>query len=158
MKIEAPSPEDVAEVVRNMRPKDRAEILAGMKTVPEDECEDLFIWTFASDLKEHTFCAYLDDEPVAVGALVPVDKDRIDIGMVATEDFPRIAYSLTKFVRKRLLPKYAEMGFKRVECASIEGYDEAHRWIEALGLEKGDVLKGAGRNGEDFVQFGADLK
>lgn len=157
MRIEAPSPEDVAEVVRNMRAKDRAELLATMKHVAEDACEDLFIWTFAGEYKDSTFCAYLDDEPIAVGALVAAGDNKIDIGMVATEDFPRIAFAMTKFVRKRLLPKYAEMGFKRVEAASVAGYDEAHRWIETLGLKRIGVLEGVGRGGEDFIHFGKDL-
>lgn len=155
MRIEAPSREDVIDIVRGMRAEDRRELRASTKLAEDEDFEDLVAWTFAQE--ENSFCAYLDDEPIAVGAVIPFDDDTIQIGMIATDEFPRIAFALTKFVVRRLFPSYAAQGFKRVECLSIDGYGAAHRWIETLGMARLKVFSGVGRGGEDFIQFARDL-
>ena len=54
---------------------------------------------------------------------------------------------------KDLFPRYFAAGVHRIQATSLDGYDEVHRWLRALGLEREAVLPAFGRNGEDFVQF-----
>jgi hypothetical protein len=67
--------------------------------------------------------------------------------------FPKIALALTRFIRSRLFPRYRANGVHRIECASLDGYVEVHRWIELLGLRQEAVMPGYGRGGETFLQF-----
>src|SRR5690606_23608090 len=96
---------------------------------------------------------YLGDEPVAAGAMVGARPNVITLMFFATDDFPKIALPLTRFITKNLFQKYRDNGVHRIECVSIEGYDEAHRWIKILGLHHEAVFPGFGKNGEAFHQF-----
>ena len=40
-----------------------------------------------------------------------------------------------------------------MEAQSIQGYTTVHNWLKFLGLKEESVLKGYGRNNEDFVNF-----
>lgn len=155
MKIDVPTRDDVIEVAQNMRANDREEFRATVAVADGDGLPRTLASVY--DGMENTFCAYLDEEPIAIGAVVPTDENTIQIGMFATDEFPRIAFALTKFVIKRLLPGYAAQGFSRVECLSVSTYSEAHRWIETLGLARGEELAGYGLNGENFIRFARDL-
>lgn len=155
MRIDAPTRQDVIEVATKMRAQDEAEFLAATREAEKDDFVALLAWRFTQD--DNSFCAYLDERPVAVGAVIDYGDGVLQIGMFATDDFPRIAFPLTKFVLKRLFPRYAAQGFRRVECLSLASYDEAHRWIDALGLKRVGRFDGVGVAGEDFVQFARDL-
>ena len=60
---------------------------------------------------------------------------------------------LTRFITKNLFEKYRAKGVHRIECVSIDGYDEAYRWIKLLGLHHEAVLPGFGKNAEVFRSF-----
>lgn len=152
MKIEAPTRADVLDVARNMRPADREEFLASLKGVSEADMPEYLANLYGD--ADTSFCAYLNDDPVAIGAAVPVSGELLRIGMFATPDFPRIAFSLTKFVRNRLFPAYVARGFVRIECLSLATYSDAHRWIRTLGLDQEQTHHAIGTGGEDFIQFG----
>lgn len=152
MKIEAPTRAEVLEVAQNMREADRIEYMASFKDVTWPELPALLADVYGD--AETSFCAYLNDDPVAVGAAIPVNPELLRIGMFATKDFPRIAFSLTKFVKNRLFPAYVARGFVRIECLSLSTYKDAHRWIETLGLVEEKTHEGIGTGGEDFIQFG----
>ena len=41
----------------------------------------------------------------------------------------------------------------RLQCVSLASRTLAHRWYEALGLEREGLLRGYGANGEDAIMF-----
>ena len=152
MKIDAPSRADVIEVFDNMRVYDLIEMKAASIEDSYAEFRDDVVDRFSSG--DGSFCAYLNDgTPVAVGAVIPGGEGRIQIGMFATDDFPKIAPALTKFVVRRLLPQYAAAGFSRAVCLSLGGYERAHAWLRAMGIERSADHEGVGRGGESFVEF-----
>ena len=73
--------------------------------------------------------------------------------MFATDDFQKIGAQLTRLIIKRIIGAIEQTGAHRVECQSIEGYEEVHNWLEFLGLKKESLIKGFGRNGENFITF-----
>lgn len=151
MRIDAPSRADVLAVARSLRPADLAELVAANHGYEADAIPELMADRYGDT--DVALGAWLGDTPVAIGAVVPIGAEVAQIGMFATNDFPKIALGMTRFVRNRLLPLYEARGFRRIECASVEGYDEAHRWIETLGLQRADTLAGFGAGGEDFIRF-----
>ena len=67
--------------------------------------------------------------------------------------FLQIHLSLTKLIIKSIIPTLDNAGAHRVEAQSIAGYKSVHNWLKFLGLEEESVLRGYGRNGEDFINF-----
>lgn len=151
MKIDVPTRADVLEVAGNLRAKDMAELIAANPGFDADSIPLLMADRYGDS--EHALGAWLDDEPIAIGAIVPTGDGAAQIGLFATDEFPRIALAMTRFIRNRLIPQYEAHGFRRFECASVAGYDEAHRWIETLGLKRAETLPGIGAGGEDFIRF-----
>jgi hypothetical protein len=151
MRIDGPSPDHVGFVLNNIRQSDVKEFLAvSFASNSEQLARDLL-----PKYCEHSgvICASDDVGPVAVGAMIEARPNVITLMFFATDRFPLIALPLTKFIRQRLFPRYRKVGVHRIECVSIAGYDEAHRWIEALGLTKEAELPGYGKGGETFIQF-----
>ena len=91
--------------------------------------------------------------PVGVAGMIRHRPNVITLLFFATEQFAEIGSDLTRFVRKVLFPKYKELGVHRIECASIEGYAETHRWLEVLGMKEEAIMPGYGRGGETYIQF-----
>jgi hypothetical protein len=100
-----------------------------------------------------TICISDDDGPVAVGALVEGRPNVVTLMFFATDRFPGIANSLARFATKTLFPQCRMNGVHRIECISINGYEETHRWLGVLGLKHEATLRGFGRGGETFHQF-----
>lgn len=56
-------------------------------------------------------------------------------------------------VRRHAIPTLVELGFRRVDCQSVEGHDEAHAFLGWCGARAGDLREGVGKGGEDFREF-----
>jgi hypothetical protein len=136
--------DDALYVATNMRDWDKREIYATRwNNDPADVAGDCcmagaFGWV-----------AY-DDEPIAVLGAVPLHPGVWGVYMFATDNFAKIAISLTKYVRRVMMPSLTATGAHRAECKSIEGHDTAQRWLEFLGANRESTLSGYGREGEDF--------
>ena len=91
--------------------------------------------------------------PVCIGGTITPWPGVISLLFFATPEFPKIGLTITRWIGKELFPRYFDAGVHRIQAVSLDGYDEVHRWLGALGLEREAVLPAFGRNGEDFVQF-----
>ena len=91
--------------------------------------------------------------PVCIGGGIEHRPNVVTLLLFATDRFPYVALSLTRFVTRSLFTQYRNAGVHRIEAVSMVGHDEAHRWIETLGLKREAVLRGYGKNGETFLQF-----
>lgn len=98
-------------------------------------------------------CAYAAGNPVAVGAMIEGRPNVMTLMFFATDTLADIALPLTRFIRSTVFPRYRDEGAHRIECISIDGYEEAHRWIEILGLKREAEFPAYGKNGETFHQF-----
>jgi hypothetical protein len=151
MRIDTPGFGDFHHVASRMRDSDFREFSA---LHPVDTKADLA--TRLSDIygwREDLIGAYLDDRPVAVGAAIEATPNVLTLLFLATDDFPLVAFGLTRFIVQRLFPPLKAAGVHRIQCVSIDGYDAAHRWIETLGLAREGAIPKLGKAGETFHQF-----
>jgi hypothetical protein len=151
MRIDVTTPENVRYVAERMRTSDYREFSALSHARNRAEMTDMLVDVYGNH--PSGICAYLHDVPVAAGAMVEGRPNVMTLMFFATDDFPKIALPLTRFIMKNLFEKYRAEGVHRIECVSIDGYDEAHRWIKLLGLHHEAVFPGFGKNGEAFHQF-----
>jgi hypothetical protein len=152
VKIEVPIEDDVLKVALSMRQRDLDEFMAVSHA---DSAEKLALsLSDRYSLSDETFGAFDEnDEAIAIGAMVEHRPGVITLMFFATDDFPKIALPLTKFIRYRLFPQYKANGTHRIECVSMATYEDAHRWIQMIGLEPEAILPGYGREGQAFIQF-----
>lgn len=152
MKIAFPERPYVRHVAEHIRAKDEEEFLAVMHHDTRAELVESLVERYTDH--PHGFAFLHDDwEPVAFVAMIFARPNVATLSFFATERFPEIAISVTRFATKNLFPTYMARGVHRIECASIEGYAHAHRWIQMLGLNEEGRFPGWGKNGETFHQF-----
>lgn len=146
--------DDVLYVVRNMREKDRQEIMATrFSEEPEDLATDAmmsekFAWQWMYGIN-----------PVGVMGALPLWPGMWSVWMFATDDFPFVSFSMTRFARLVIVPTLRRHAH-RVECRTMETHVEAHKWLKFLGGEQESILKNYGKNGENFYIYtlGGNLK
>lgn len=98
--------------------------------------------------------AALDDgTPVAVVSAVEAWPHRYEVGMFATNDWPKVARGLTRWGLRVMKPAMLAGGGHRAECRSVDFHHEAHRWLEHLGFIREAVLPDCGKNRETFFQY-----
>lgn len=137
-----------AYVADHLRARDAAEIAASRG--PFDRAD------FAADLyaAEAGFEALHDGIPCAVVAIAHTRMPRVGtVGMVATDDWPHIGLQVSRACGI-LLPRYVfRSGLARLECRSVAGYGQAHRWLRWLGFRHEATLPRMGWAGEDFELY-----
>lgn len=147
MILEPPTFDTTLYVAERMREWDRREIFAARWN--DDpfplaaECQLYGSFTWIASL----------DRPIAFIGAAPIHPGVWSVLMFATDEFRKIRLSLTKHVKRVMIPALVEVGAHRAECHSMEGHDEAHAWLELLGAEREGVRPRFGKNGEDFVCF-----
>ncbi len=141
-------------IVRNLRARDREEIFC---TRWDDGFDGLVADCMAvSKLPtSYTVLAYVNNKPVAVlGACEPW-PGLWDGWCFGTDDFDKVALFLTKHIHRKMLPLLLARGLRRMHCRSLASQTATHDWLRSIGASQDDerVLKGWGKNGEDFVMF-----
>lgn len=152
MMIDVPSVDHVRYVADHIRPKDAEEFLAVSFASNRAELADTLVARYGAHPEAYSFS---DDDgtPVAVGAMVEGRPNVITLMFFATEQFGRLALPIARFTKRNLFPNYVEAGVHRIECISIAGYEQAHKWIRLCGMKEEGVFRGFGKNGETFHQF-----
>ena len=91
--------------------------------------------------------------PVAVVGVTPVRERLWCAWMLTTDRWPEVALSVTKHVRRKIIPFLTDRGVNRVEARAIAGHKEAHRWLELLGAVDGGALEDYGHHRETYHLF-----
>jgi hypothetical protein len=134
-----------------MRERDFVEFAATSNATTREEMADLMVARYGG--RDDVICGFCNGEPTTMGAAVEVWPGVISVLFFATDNFPRISIGLTCFLQRELVPRLLEAGVHRIQAVSMQGHDDAHRWLQVLGLKQEAVFPGFGKNGEDFVQF-----
>jgi hypothetical protein len=140
--------ESVAYIAENMREWDKREIYATRWT--EDPLELAHDAMVVPDFAQ---VAGLNGRPIAAFGAIPLHPHVWNIWMFATPEFDKIGISLTKFVRRSMMPALADTGAHRAQCLSMAGHDQAQAWLEFLGATRESTLAEYGRNREDFYRY-----
>lgn len=143
--------EQVHYIAMNMRERDFQELRALSWFDTREE--------IAADLAERyggrmfCFCFTYKDEPVAILAGIAMHKSLWNMGFFATDKISKIKKVVTKFCSREFFGGMRTAGAIRVECQSIVGYNEIHKWLLLLGFRQGQTLEKFGKDGQDFVTF-----
>ena len=139
---------DLLFVADRMREWDRREVFA---TQWDDDAAKLVSNILAGG--EFGWVAGVDGLPVAAFGAIPVWNGVWQVWMFATDDWPKVALGVTRFIKKVMIPALEEVGCHRAECRSMDGHDVAHRWLECLGAHKESELPHFGRDGQTFYLY-----
>lgn len=132
-------------VIERMRAWDRREIFA----TRSDDSDAAFLCAVLAT-GDVSWIAGEGEEPIAVFGCAPVWPGVWSMWFLATDELSKIGLSVTKFVMRRIIPGLFERGAHRLECRSMEGHGDAHRWLETLGAHRESTLREYGRSREDF--------
>ncbi len=148
MKLARLNEADLLYVADNMREWDRREIFANRW---DDDPAPLVSGLLAGG--EFGWVAGDGGLPIAAFGAVPTWAGNWQVWMFATDEWPKVALGVTRFIKKVMIPALEEVGCHRAECRSMEGHAVAHRWLEALGAHKESELPHYGRDGETFYLY-----
>lgn len=152
MRISDATPEDIWNVAVSMRDSDFREFSAVYAGQTREELADALTERFAG--RPEIIAVSVGQEAIVIGAVLELRPNVGTLLFYATDELPRVAFGLTRFLKQNLFPRLKDAGLHRLECVSIDGHTDAHRWIEALGLKReGEPLLGYGRNKETFHAF-----
>lgn len=140
--------EDVIEVVKNMRERDREEIYATRYGEnPEDVARD------AVNSGAFRWGAYLDGRPVAMLGAFPRWPNVWTAWAFGTDEWPKVVLSLSKHVMRFMIPALYRAGATRVDATALETHFDARRWLTAMGAAPEKPLANWGKNGQTFVCY-----
>ena len=136
-------------VLEDLRDWDRREIFATLEEQdPFDLAEKI---VFLPGVQGAVFSS--QGAPVAAAGATPLWPGVAGVWAFGTDRFPEVGLAATRYVRRVLTPNLLAAGFHRAECKSMEGHEEAHRWLEACGLHREATHPKYGRNGETFHTY-----
>lgn len=153
MWIREPWPGEILHLCRAMREMDAREILDMRPT----RDPDLFAATILTALPRATIAAVagLDSAGPAAAFLGIWPDDsypwQAQAALFATDEFPRIAAPLIRFIRRTVIPALLASGVHRVECRALEAHAQARRFLRACRAVEEIVLPDYGRNRESYV-------
>lgn len=135
-------------VAENMRAADKEEIYATRwDETPEALARD------AMCNAEFAWIAWLGDTPVCAFGAIALHPGVWSIWMFATDDFPKVAFGVTKFIIKVLKPVLTGGMAHRIECRSHANHTTAHKWLELIGLSRESEIPKFGKNKEKFYLY-----
>ena len=149
MRLTDLTPDTVAYVVSRMRAADREEIYA---TRWSDDPARVVADCMA--LASFSWVAWHDAKPCAVGGAAAVQPGVFSVYLFATDDFPKIALSVTRFARRDgMRALFKSVGARRLQCDSHINHVEAHRWLQGNGFLAEGIRRAYGKDGSDFIHY-----
>lgn len=139
-------------VAQHMRDRDWTEVRA----VLGDVSADAVGWAFAQAYQVQGLAGFvckLDGESVAVMSATCETPKSAQVGLYATDAFNRVAISVTRKIKREVMPALVKMGVTRAECRCWEAHKDARRWLGILGAKEECLIPEYGANGETFVQL-----
>lgn len=135
-------------ITERLRDRDREEIFA---TRWDADAIQLAKDTFNAG--EFQWVAWVAGEPVASIGAAPIWPGVWQVWAYGTENWPRAALTLTRHVRRFMIPALLRDGAHRAQCFAMEKHVQACRWLERLGAKRDAVLDNYGGHGQTFVLY-----
>ena len=148
MIYEKPKFSEILYVCNNLRDLSKEEMFA---TRPHDDPAELASELFHS--AAIMWVGYHKDRPAALIGAFPLYPGVWGLFGCGTDEWQKIWRPMTVFARKTMMRTIAGSGAHRAHAASPVGHTQTHKWLKFLGAEQEAVLRGYGKNGEDFCLF-----
>lgn len=104
---------------------------------------------------------YLDGDPVALAGITEMWPGVGRVWVWLEDSARHHVLSLTRLVKRDLLPKAFEAGFVRLEADVATDDEAAINWVEVLGFHREATLQNRGHNGQGdqhlYVRFADGL-
>lgn len=150
--LSSPDFASVAYIARNMRKADRDEVY---NVIGHNNPFLLAQQALDAGRMGSSVCAHRDNRPIAVLGFMARHPGVGSVFAFGTDEFPRVALTLTRYALRVMRPALIASGFHRVQCESRIDHHDAHAWLERLGFKREGILKAFGSDGSDYIQFGA---
>jgi RimJ/RimL family protein N-acetyltransferase len=141
--------EEVLHIVRNLRPRDQAEIYA-LRWDNDPGRLAIEILAYAGAMWR-MFC--YEAEPVAMAGVVPVRPGVVLAGAFGTELWPHVVRPVTRFARDWSIPRLRNAHYHRAETYALARNVDSRKWLASLGAVEEAYLRGFGRDQEDFILY-----
>jgi RimJ/RimL family protein N-acetyltransferase len=143
-------PAEILEICCDLRPADRAEILATSFVDDPMAHGEMIAARLADAVQALTFCSD-DRAPVAFLGFWLMAPGVASASLFATPAFAGIARDLHRFCRDRIMRDAVPRAFRRVECRALASNAAGRRWLGRLGFVEEGLCRALGKGGEDFV-------
>jgi hypothetical protein len=150
--IDRASKDDIAYVVRRMRPEDEREVFGARWTndrehlIAEMQAVDGNGFTRFSSVRRHGV-----PRPVALIGIMLVAPHVGQANLIATPEWPLVVKDLSRCLRDDVIPDCARAGMTRVELRALASWTQNCAWLEWLGAKRECLVPGFGR--EPYVQY-----
>lgn len=153
MKIDIAAPGEIRAVALAMRERDVDEFSAVNFADTREELAALFEARYEGN--PAVMCACWKDRPACIGGALENRPGVASLLFYATDEFPKIALPMTRWLRNELFPRLLdEGGIHRIEAAALDGRKDVRAWLYTLGLQpETGPLFGYGKRGEPFIMF-----
>jgi hypothetical protein len=149
MNLTEPAHQPVLYVAAHMRERDAEEIYN-----VRFDANPFHLMNDVMAQSSFAWVAWHDGKPAAVFGGAPRHPGVWQMFAFGTDDFNRIARSLTRFAQRDVIPRlFGELGAHRLQADSHIRHVDAHRWLKRLGAVEESVRKGYGRDGSDYLHF-----
>lgn len=140
---------DLHHIMANLRPYDKVEVTA--LSWQDDPTKLVQQYLDAGNFQKivHT----PDGEPVALVGAAPLWPGCWHAWAFGTHRWKEVVLTITKHIRRGIVPAMHEIGFNRVQVFALSEYDDAKRWLRMMGAEHEATHRAYGKNGEDFDLF-----
>lgn len=148
-----PTPGDVFHVARNMRDMDAAEILLLHKSLDRDAFAAVTCAMIPRAMA--AIGIGIDGAPFCAAVLLICGNESTpwlaEASLFATNDFPRVAGPLVRFIRRQVIPALIADGVRRVECRALASYAATRRFLRHAGAVEETPLIDHGPTSETYV-------
>jgi hypothetical protein len=144
-----PDAERIAYIVRNLRPRDREEIFA----LRWDDDEEEFVREVISYAGDMSWVWEWNGMPVAIQGSAPRRPGVWTNWCFGTDNWDRALFAMTRHARKFIMPALLAARFHRAEALSLASHQDARGWIEMLGGKVESIMRGLGREGQDYAVY-----
>lgn len=132
-------------ITRNLRQADRDECFATCWT---EDPDDLANRVNAAGTSQ--WIVWKDEDPVASVGATCTWPGVWSCWAFGTDRWSQAALSITKHIRRVLIPALYVSHAQRVHCFASDEHPDAGRWLQSMGARQGEKLDFWGKNGQTF--------
>ena len=143
---------DLAHVVWNMRDADAREVYASRFVEDPRELVKELAALRPRCLTLSALCG-ADGRAIGLIGAVLMWPGACSAILIATDDWPKIAFAATRWVKRVFLPIYVAPTCHRAQCEVWEGNAVSIAWLESMGAKREGRLERYGKNGEHFLPY-----